>query len=170
MKKSLKSNRGFTLIELLVVIAIIGILSGIVLVAVGPASGKARAAKATSDLAQMMTALEMMYNDACPTGSVGSYGPAAVSAILPAVDYYSPGKPIDCTVPVTNYIKGMPAKPTNMAYTLTFGTAGQISTYTIKATGFKVTTASFECSGGSCLCYSAPGVASTNGTDCASSS
>lgn len=58
-----KKRRGFTLIELLVVIAIIGILSSIVLVSMTNARQKARDAKRTSDMRQIITAQEMYYGE-----------------------------------------------------------------------------------------------------------
>jgi len=57
-------QKGFTLIELLVVIAIIGLLASIVMVSLNSARGKARVAKAMTELKQLRTAIYMYYNDA----------------------------------------------------------------------------------------------------------
>jgi len=54
-------NKGFTLIELLVVIAIIGILAGIIVVAMGGAQKSANDAKVQATMDQMRTAAQIYY-------------------------------------------------------------------------------------------------------------
>lgn len=61
-----KEQRGFTLIELLVVIAIIGLLSSVVLSSLNSARQKSRDARRLSDLKQLQTALELIFDDTGP--------------------------------------------------------------------------------------------------------
>lgn len=74
MKKLKQNQKGFTLIELLVVIAIIGLLASVVLLALNSARQKSRDAKRVADVRQVVSALELYYND------VNSY-PAALSSL-----------------------------------------------------------------------------------------
>lgn len=80
MRNNLK-QAGFTLIELLVVIAIIGILSAVVLVSLNSARQKSRDARRLSDVRQIMTALEIYYNDngGYPDQTAAGANPTAAS-------------------------------------------------------------------------------------------
>jgi prepilin-type N-terminal cleavage/methylation domain-containing protein len=57
------NEAGFTLIELLVVISIIGLLASIMLVSLNGARAKARDVKRLADKRQVITALNLFYND-----------------------------------------------------------------------------------------------------------
>ncbi len=105
MKKNfIKNQSGFTLIELLIVIAIIGVLIGIIAVALNNARIRSRDAKRAGDMRQMITALEQYYiqNGTYPTGtgSVSVDGvmlsdPLAMdSALEPFIPNYTPIMPI----------------------------------------------------------------------------
>lgn len=55
-------NKGFTLIEMLVVVAIIGLLSSVLLTALGPAKEKAKDARIIQEMTQARTIAETLYN------------------------------------------------------------------------------------------------------------
>ena len=63
MNKVKQNQKGFTLIELLVVIAIIGLLASVVLLALNSARSKSRDAKRLADVRQIVSALELFYNE-----------------------------------------------------------------------------------------------------------
>jgi prepilin-type N-terminal cleavage/methylation domain-containing protein len=63
----MKNTKGFTLIEMLVVVAIIGILSAVVLVALGPSRNKAKDARIISALQQARVLWETMYDSTSGT-------------------------------------------------------------------------------------------------------
>jgi general secretion pathway protein G len=94
----MKNKKGFTLVELLVVIAIIGILSTIAFISLNRARAKARDAKRVSDVRELMSALEIYYNDQVPPSypNQGAAGMAVLTTTL---------------LPAT-YIASIPAAPT----------------------------------------------------------
>ena len=75
---SLRSKRGFTLIELLVVISIISLLSSVVFAGLNSARAKARNAKRTNDIIQLVNAFNLgLTSSSWPTTPGGN--PVCVS-------------------------------------------------------------------------------------------
>lgn len=58
----MKKQEGFTLIEMLVVVAVIGILSSVILTALGPAKEKAKDSRIIQEINQVRSLAETLYN------------------------------------------------------------------------------------------------------------
>jgi prepilin-type N-terminal cleavage/methylation domain-containing protein len=81
-----KNDKGFTLTELLIVIVILGVLTGIVVFAVGAFSDRGVKAACSADKRQVQTAVEAYY------AKNGSY-PANLGALVPAFLREAPSNP-----------------------------------------------------------------------------
>jgi type II secretion system protein G len=104
-------QKAFTLIELLVVIAIIGLLAGIVLVALNSARARSRDATRIADIRELQSALELYYSDN------GSYPTAAACAN--GAESTTGGTFSACwtTILSTQYVGKMPSDPLNVPAT-----------------------------------------------------
>lgn len=133
-----KHNRqGFTLIELLVVIAIIGILSTMAIVALGSARTKSRDAKRVADMRQVVSALELYYNDAnqypsnITSGNALSYNGTTYMAVIPT----NPSPKNDGNCPVADYAYSQVSANTSYVITYCIGaTTGEVTAGTHRAT------------------------------------
>ena len=149
-------KRGFTLIELLTVIAIIGILSTIVVAALGNARASGRDAKRISDIKNIELALKLYYTDNAkypqPQGT-----PASLTPIL-----------------VPNYLPKLPTDPTTGAdyfYAALVGGSGSTCvSYHLGAVLEKASTALYDDadSSGGTICTSGGNEFSGLTTDCIS--
>lgn len=98
-----KQQSGFTLIELLVVVAIIGILSSIVLAALGSARQRARLTSAQATLSQVRAQAELDYpNDFSNVCGMTLIQDAIRQAGLPE------NTTADCNPSVTEYAVSLP--------------------------------------------------------------
>ena len=128
----MKNNKGFTLIEMLVVIAIIGLLSSVVLVALGPSRAKAKDARIISDLNQARVLIETSY-----TGGV--YNTAFVA-------------PADLTTDLTSNGGALIANVSESAYAVASKLASDSTKYYCIDSAGKVNAAGAVLAAGSFVC------------------
>lgn len=124
-----KNQKGFTLIELLVVIAIIGLLASVVLLALNSARAKSRDAKRVADVRQMVSALELFFNEynGYPTNLTGVQSSGFIGAI-PSAPTPIDGDCATDTVASNPYIytsSGTASGGLYPTYTLTFCVGAQ---------------------------------------------
>ena len=78
-RNKMRRNGGFTLVELLIVIMIIGILAGLVMLAVSSAQDTAEATRVINDLRALKSAAQMYYVDTGSWPNEGNIPPGRVS-------------------------------------------------------------------------------------------
>lgn len=110
-----KSVRGFTIVELLVVIAIIAILAAVVTVTYNGVQARTRDAKRKSDIANIIKALELYYDDN------GSYPIASGTNSSVNTSWYSSDTTSWNTFKTTlaNATSALPTDPSNKAGNVT---------------------------------------------------
>ncbi len=97
MSTKMKTKKeGFTLIEMLVVIAMIGLLSAVLLVALGPSRKKAQDTRIISDLNQIRSLMEANYNP-----SSGQYVMPSISNL--STDITNNGGSLNESTSTTSY-------------------------------------------------------------------
>ena len=98
IRSALRNENGFTLIELLMVIVILGILSGIVVFAVGGITDKGQTSACKADLSTVATAEEAYY------AQNGHYG--ALADLVPSFLHSAPTATVTVD-PVTFAVSGV---------------------------------------------------------------
>lgn len=114
-----KKDRGFTLVELLVVILIIGVLSGIVVLAVSNSTDDAKSKACTQSSVNLLSALDTYKATSTALGGgEGSYPTAAASALGSGTfSGYKPYTVAELTAAlVPKFIKQVPATTVAIAY------------------------------------------------------
>jgi prepilin-type N-terminal cleavage/methylation domain-containing protein len=104
------SSDGFTLIELLIVIAIVGILAGVIILALNNARIEGRDAKRAGDMKQMLNAMEQYHitHNVYPTGTASMETVSGGNGIV----LNDPGAVDGTEEPfIPNYVPLMPESP-----------------------------------------------------------
>ncbi len=119
--EDMKNNKAFTLIEMLVVVAVIGLLSSVLLTALGPAKDRAKDSRIIQEINQVRSLAETMYN--------GTY---ATLETLPSPSIQNPNlkslaDDITAQGGELNIIKGPAPSTTYVAYSRLNITAGNPS-------------------------------------------
>lgn len=122
-----QEKKAFTLIELLVVIAIIGLLSTLSILALNQARARARDTKRISDVKQIQTALELVYNadgdypTSITTGSaIKDKGNNVYLAAVPAPPTPVDGKNCPDLQPAYTYAKTGAGQDGDASYTIQY--------------------------------------------------
>lgn len=113
-------KRGFTLIELLVVISIIGVLSAILLVALGGVRAGGRDARRRGDLEQIRSGLELFRSDCGKYPTSLTFGGSLTGD----------GSPSQCATGNT-YISAIPKDPQSAIYSYYY--SGTSTSYSLCA-------------------------------------
>lgn len=118
---SLNKEKGFTLVELLIVIAVLGVLAGVLIIAINPAAQmrKARDTKRKANVAQIQHGIELYRSDRGTYPEQSRLSSCGSSLIEGSV----------------TYISNIPCDPTGGAYVYdsTPDTGTAIYTYSVRA-------------------------------------
>jgi len=114
-------RQAFTLIELLVVISIIGLLSTVAVVATSSSRVKARNAKRTADMHQLITAFNLAYavNGVYPDSTASSGGWACMSgaACLYSWSSFTASASVD-SIMIPSFLGAKPSDPNDSSRTI----------------------------------------------------
>ncbi len=135
--KLINNKRGFTLVELLLVMAIIGILAGVIFMAISPARQRARMTNFKEQVNSINTAATLCVDgggtiqSAAPGGDMCS---TAGTQVVPAMKFCDNGAPL------TNSITGL-SNPSNEGYSFSMscnssGSGGCTGTCTVDGCTF----------------------------------